>query len=128
MAQRLVRKLCDCKEEYTPTPELKKEIEKTIKSISSATNIKIPLIEKIYRPKGCEKCNYFGYKGRTTVSEVLIMDKEIEKLISFNALSSEIKEKAVEKGMLTMYQDGILNVLEGKTTMEEINRIIKNDK
>jgi len=127
MAQRLVRKLCDCKEEIEITPEIKTEIEKTIQSISPNAKVAIPQTEKIYKPKGCEKCNHIGYKGRTTISEVLVIDKEIEKLISMNALSSEIKDKAIENGMLTMYQDGILKVLEGETTLEEINRVAKDE-
>ena len=127
MAQRLVRKLCDCKEEIEIPEEIRAEIEKTVASISPSSKIAIPPIGKIYRPKGCEKCNYIGFKGRTTVSEVLVIDKEIEKLISLHALSSEIKEKAIENGMITMYQDGVLKVLEGETTLEEVNRVAKDE-
>lgn len=123
IAQRLVRKLCDCKKEIEIPENIKAEIQKTIATISPLSNIIIPTIDKIYAPTGCEKCNHIGYKGRTTISEVLIIDKEIERLISLNALSSEIKDKAVENGMLTMYQDGILKVLEGETTLEEVNRV-----
>ena len=127
MAQRLVRKLCDCKEEIEIPEEIRAEIEKTVASISPSSKIAIPPIGKIYRPKGCEKCNHIGFKGRTTVSEVLVIDKEIEKLISLHALSSEIKEKAIENGMITMYQDGVLKVLEGETTLEEVNRVAKDE-
>lgn len=127
MAQRLVRKLCDCKEETEIPAEMRAEIEKTVASISPATKIAIPPIGKIYKPKGCEKCNHIGFKGRTTVSEILVIDKEIEKLISLHALSSEIKDKAIENGMITMYQDGVLKVLEGETTLEEVNRVAKDE-
>lgn len=123
MAQRLVRKLCDCKEPVDISPEIRTALEENLNSISPQTNIKIPEIKTIYKPKGCEKCNFIGFKGRTTISEVLVVDKEIEKLISLHALYSEIKEKAIENGMLTMYQDGILKVIEGETTVEEINRV-----
>ncbi|KKP84233.1 MAG: Type II secretion system protein E [Candidatus Moranbacteria bacterium GW2011_GWF2_35_54] len=105
----------------------KNEIEKTIASISPQAKVVISKIDKIYQPKGCEKCNYLGYKGRSTISEVLVIDKEIEKLISLNALSSEVKSKAIENGMLTMYQDGVLKVLEGETTLEEVNRVAKDE-
>ncbi|KKP59069.1 MAG: Type IV-A pilus assembly ATPase PilB [Candidatus Moranbacteria bacterium GW2011_GWF1_34_10] len=127
MAQRLVRKLCDCKEEIDIPQDIKDQIAKTISLISPQAKVKIPPINKIYKPKGCEKCNYIGYKGRSTISEVLVIDKDIEKLISLNALSSEIKSKAIENGMLTMYQDGILKVLEGETTLEEINHVAKDE-
>ena len=119
--------MCDCKEEIEIPEEIRAEIEKTVASISPSSKIAIPPIGKIYRPKGCEKCNHIGFKGRTTVSEVLVIDKEIEKLISLHALSSEIKEKAIENGMITMYQDGVLKVLEGETTLEEVNRVAKDE-
>ncbi|MDX9913094.1 MAG: GspE/PulE family protein [Candidatus Moranbacteria bacterium] len=127
MAQRLVRKLCDCKEATDIPENLKPEIEKTIAAISPQAKVTIPPIGKIYKPKGCEKCNHIGYKGRTTISEVLVMNKALEKLISLNALSSEIKDQAIADGMLTMYQDGVLKVLEGETTFEEINRVSKDE-
>ena len=98
---------------------------KNIKTISNKANIEIPKTEYIYEPNGCEKCNHIGYKGRTTISEVLVVDKEIEKLISLNVLPSEIKDKAIENGMITMRQDGMLKILEGDTTLEEINRVTK---
>lgn len=125
MAQRLVRKLCDCKEKVKPTDEEKEKIEKILKSIHPNTKVAIPKIEFIYKPKGCKKCNGIGYKGRTTISEVLVIDKEIKELIFQNAFSTQIRDKAMEKGMLTMAQDGILKVLEGETTMEEVERVVE---
>ncbi len=125
MAQRLIRKLCDCKEKVAPTDEEKKRIEEITKTISEKSGVKIPEIEYIYKAKGCEKCNNIGYKGRTTISEVLVVDREIEDLVSQSALSSQIKDKAIENGMITMAQDGILKVLEGETTMEEVNRMVE---
>ena len=129
MAQRLVRKLCDCKEESAPTEKEKKEIENIINSISEKSGINKTDYSamKIYKPKGCAKCNNIGYSGRTTVSEVLVIDRDIQDLINKNALSSEIKEKAIENGMITMLQDGILTALEGKTSLEEVWRTIGED-
>lgn len=124
MAQRLVRKLCDCKEKIVPSPEEKAHIKNVITTISPKAEIIIPNTEFIYKPKGCEKCNNIGYHGRTTISEVLVIDRDIEEMISQGALSSQIKDKAVENGMITMVQDGILKVLEGETTMEEVERMI----
>lgn len=125
MAQRLVRKLCSCKKEVAATDEQKKHIEKVIKTISEKAGVEIPAIEKIFIPNGCEKCNGMGYKGRTTISEVLVVDRDIEELIAQNALSSQIREKAVENGMITMAQDGILKVLEGETTLDEVGRVVE---
>ncbi len=123
MAQRLVRKLCDCREEIEPDKEQKEKIEKVLKSISPKARIEIPSKRKVYKPKGCPKCNGLGFKGRTTVSEVLIVSKEIQELIYTNELSTHIRDKAIENGMLTMQQDGILKVLEGETTLEEVERV-----
>jgi len=123
IAQRLVRKLCDCKEKASPTPEEKDKIEKTLKTISPKAGVEIPPIGEIYHPKGCNKCNHIGYKGRMTVSEVFQISKEIQELISRGAITSELQEKAVELGMITMAQDGILKVLEGTTTLEEVERV-----
>lgn len=123
MAQRLVRKLCGCKEKVKPTKEEKEIIGRVVKSISPKAGVEIPKSDYIYKPKGCLKCNGIGYKGRTTVSEVMAIGKEIEEMIYQNALSSQIRGKAIEGGMLTMAQDGILKVLEGETTMEEVERV-----
>jgi type IV pilus assembly protein PilB len=123
MAQRLVRKLCDCKEKAELSKEEEEKINGVLKSVSDKSGVEIPKPEYIYKPKGCEKCNGIGYKGRTTVSEVLVVDKEIKEMIFQNAFSTQIQDKAVGKGMLTMAQDGILKVLEGETTLEEVERV-----
>jgi len=123
IAQRLVRKLCDCKEKVTPSAEEKEKIEKTLKTISAKAGVEIPPITEIYHPKGCEKCNNIGYKGRMTVTEVFQISKEIQELISKKAITSELQDKAVELGMITMAQDGVLKVLEGTTTLEEVERV-----
>jgi len=123
MAQRLVRKLCDCKEKTLPTFEEKEKIVMVTKTISAKAGVEIPPIEKICKPVGCEKCNHIGYKGRTTVSEIFIIDKDIQALITQGAITSELADKAVENGMITMAQDGILKVLEGETTITEIERV-----
>jgi type IV pilus assembly protein PilB len=123
MAQRLVRKLCVCKEKIALTPEEKEKITKSVNSISPKAGVEIPQMEYVYKPKGCEKCNGIGYKGRTTVSEVLVIDKEIKEMIFQNAFSTQIRDKAMEKGMITMAQDGMLKVLEGETTLAEVERV-----
>lgn len=125
MAQRLVRVLCpECKRKIEPSFETKSHIEKILSGISPKAGIEIPKkIESVFEAVGCPKCNQIGYKGRTTVSEVLVMTKEMEELITHKPTTSEVKELAISQGMITMPQDGILKVLEGITTMEEVERV-----
>lgn len=125
MAQRLVRKLCPaCRKKVKADNETKARIEKILKSVSPKAGIAIPeKIDFMHEAAGCPECNGLGYKGRTTVSEVLEMTKEMEKIISESPTTSQVQSLAVEQGMLTMPQDGILKVLEGITTMEEVERV-----
>jgi type IV pilus assembly protein PilB len=124
MAQRLVRKLCDCKKKRALTAEEKERMTKILGTISEKTGIIIPPIEYVFEPNGCEKCNHLGYKGRTTISEVFVVDRDIEELIMQSASSSQLRDKAIENGMISMEQDGMLKVLEGETTLEEVERVI----
>ena len=123
MAQRLVRKLCVCKEKTTLTPSEKEKVETVLKTISPKAGVEIPPLGEVFKPKGCELCNHIGYKGRTTISEVFIVDKDIQMLISQGAITPELQAKAIENGMISMAQDGILKVLEGETTIEEVERV-----
>ncbi|HOF42630.1 MAG TPA: GspE/PulE family protein, partial [Candidatus Moranbacteria bacterium] len=124
MAQRLIRKLCDCKKERKLTEEEKEKIKKVLEKLSPKSGLQIPELDHVWEPVGCEKCNKIGYKGRTTISEVLVVDRDIEEMINSGASSSQIHDKAVENGMITMEQDGVLKVLEGETTFDEVNRVI----
>ncbi len=125
MAQRLVRLLCpECRKKVKIGADLKSRIEKVLKSISPKSNIEIPKsVECVYEAAGCPACNGIGYRGRTTVSEVLEMTKEMEELITRGPTTSEVEELAISQGMITMAQDGTLKVLDGITTMEEVERV-----
>jgi type II secretory ATPase GspE/PulE/Tfp pilus assembly ATPase PilB-like protein len=123
IAQRLVRVLCTCKKDVPVTDEQKEVLQKHLDSISEKVAIEKPSITHTCEPTGCEKCNGIGYKGRTVVSEVFIMDDDLRGLITQGALISDLKNKAVENGMLTMEQDAVLKVLEGITTLEEAKRV-----
>ncbi len=120
MAQRLVRRLCDCKEKYKPQKDALNKISDIL------SNIKHPSIEKaaFYKPKGCSKCNGLGYKGRIGVLEIIAVDDEAEKLIAQNPSHSDVLEFAKKKGMITMHQDALLKAMEGITSIEEIERVI----
>lgn len=124
MAQRLVRQLCThCKQESTPAAEELALIELVVQSISPAAGIDIPSSRTIWRATGCPSCNGTGYIGRITLTEALPVETEIQELIGRGALVHEIEERAIKLGMITMTQDGILAVLEGHTSFEEVKRV-----
>lgn len=124
IAQRLVRRLCEkCRLPQEITPELKKRIEEFLEKLPSNIDKKKFSEIKIFQPKGCENCNFIGYRGRIGIFELLRVDEELERLIAKEPLEAEIKEYALKQGMVTMQQDGILKVLQGITTFEEVEAI-----
>ena len=98
-------------------------IETVVRSISPAAGVDVPASRTIWRAGGCPACNGTGYTGRMTIVEALPVETDIQELIGRNALVHEIEERAIELGMITMTQDGILAVLEGHTSIEEIKRV-----
>ncbi|MBD3156329.1 type II secretion system protein GspE, partial [Candidatus Peregrinibacteria bacterium] len=125
IAQRLVRRVCDhCKVMHS-IPEAKlKDIEKTVEAINKVRpdlDIKIP--DKLPQPAGCDKCSHTGYSGRIAIHEVINFDYEIRDMILKEESSNNILLAARRKGLLTMREDGILKVLEGITTLEEVFRV-----
>jgi len=124
IGQRLVRRLCDCKEAYVPAKESVESIKKILSIISPKSKVEIPHdIKKMYRPKGCPKCNGLGYKGRIGIFEVLTINETIEKLINEMAGEAEIAIAALEAGMITMLQDGILKAIDGLTSIDEVKSV-----
>ena len=122
IAQRLAKRLCKyCKRPYTPNPE---EIER-IKFEYGEHPVK-PLKDSLfkeavfYEPVGCDECNFTGFKGRIGIHEILIPDEELKDLIIKNAPANEIRKVAMQKGMITLKQDGILKVLQGETTLKQV--------
>ncbi|HDZ54775.1 MAG TPA: type II/IV secretion system protein [Candidatus Nealsonbacteria bacterium] len=125
MAQRLIRILCpDCKKKIVPKPEIKDLILKDIENLPSSTkkDVKIPNPLKIYTAEGCKKCNQQGFFGRTAIFEVLKMTDELAEIILKGTTEAKIKEEAFRQGMITMKQDGVLKVLQGITSIEEVIR------
>lgn len=122
IAQRLVRILCnECKEPYIPAASTLEGIQKLLAMIPEKAKVKkFPTIEVLYRPKGCVHCNLSGYFGRKGIFEVLPMTQTIRDLISSMATEKEIFDAAIQDGMATMAQDGLIKVLEGHTTMDEV--------
>lgn len=125
MAQRLTRQLCSaCKKADKPTDAEKELIEKNIKLMPEAYKSGIPKEITIFRPVGCEKCAETGYKGRIGVFEAFLVDDEMERLIITSPPAADVQALAIKKGMLTMYQDGVIKVMSGVTSFEELNRVV----
>lgn len=122
IAQRLVRILCDkCKEPYLPAKSTIDAIGRLLAMIPEKAKLKkFGKIDVLYRPKGCVHCNFSGYFGRKGIFEVLPMTQKVRDLISEMATEKEIFDAAVKDGMATMAQDGLIKVIEGYTTMDEV--------
>ncbi|TEW52694.1 type II secretion system ATPase GspE [Psychromonas algicola] len=116
LAQRLVRRLCsECKE---------------AQSASSAEKVILGFAETeavtIYRPNGCSRCNYSGYRGRTGIHELLVVNEVVRELIHTGAGEQAI-EREIRKTSSSIREDGIQKVLLGQTTLEEILRVTRED-
>ena len=127
IAQRLVRRVCPhCSQLSSPTLEEYKEIEKAYEKIPSSVHIS-PFNNKTKilhaNPKGCSLCNFTGYQDRIGIFEAFRVDDEMENLIIQSPSIPELKKAAVERGMLPMYLDGIVKVLDHQTTLDEVHRV-----
>jgi general secretion pathway protein E len=116
IAQRLVRVICkDCREAYRPDPAMVKEI--------GLDDADTSFDGFFYRGKGCASCLQTGYRGRSGIYELLVIDDAIRGLIMSGADSSIIRRRAIEQGMVTLLRDGALKIVKGVTTVEEILRV-----
>ena len=125
IAQRLVRKVCkECSKIEKSPPSILEKIKKELRGIPK--DIKIPELRaglKIPKAKGCKDCNFTGYRGRLGIFETFLVDDEMENFILTSPSISSLRKKVIEKGMVTMKQDGLIKVLEGITTVEEVERV-----
>jgi type IV pilus assembly protein PilB len=125
VAQRLVRKVCKKCVKFSHLTEeelqiFKKELcvlGKKIKIPKLSKNLKIP------RVKGCKFCNFTGYKGRIGIFEFFLKDDEMENFILKSPSIADLRKIARKKGMIPMREDGLIKVLQGITTLEEIKRV-----
>ncbi|MBF0474189.1 MAG: Flp pilus assembly complex ATPase component TadA, partial [Nitrospirae bacterium] len=125
LAQRLCRTLCkDCKVPYNPD---KAEFDEMVSGYGEQyfKELKIEFTDKLtlYKPKGCDKCNNTGYKGRTGLHEVLEGTKETKKLIQSKAKMELIREQAIKDGMRTLLMDGIKKSFDGITDMSMVRKV-----
>jgi type IV pilus assembly protein PilB len=117
LAQRLVRTVCGkCKQLYNPPESVLRDAGITPEMAEGAT---------FARGKGCGHCNKNGYRGRIGIYELMPLSGIIRKAIFEQKSSTELRKLAIADGMKTMYQDGILKVLRGITTLEEVYRVAK---
>ncbi len=114
LAQRLVRTLCgECKEAYQADEEQKK-----LFSLSASDEL------TLYKPIGCEHCNGKGYRGRTGIHELLVVNEKVQELIH-KEVGEQAIEKEVRKSTRSIQQDGLLKVQKGITTLEEVMRVTR---
>jgi len=124
MAQRLARKLCKfCKIEKVLEGDTQKEIEIIINEVVDKSLIPTDR-SKIWVAGKCDKCNQTGYKGRIGVYEAILTSEKIENAVEMNPSEREIWAAAKDQGILTMRQDGIIKILQGITSIEELERVI----
>jgi len=124
IAQRLIRRLCPhCKKEVEPSPQVSKIIESELAGIDlepygKEINFKKPY--KVFRAQGCKLCNGKGTKGRVAIYEMMSMTPEVEQIINQGVNETKLKAEAKRQGMVTMRQDGIIKVLQGVVSAEEV--------
>src|SRR5262249_28717289 len=117
IAQRLVRVLCDrCKQTYVPPAEVLQRL--------GAPELAADGQVSIYRPVGCEMCTKIGYRGRSGIFEIMLIDDAIRTLITHRASIADIKAQAVKAGMWTLAEDGLEKVILGVTSPEEILDVV----
>ncbi|HSC78353.1 MAG TPA: type IV-A pilus assembly ATPase PilB [Candidatus Acidoferrales bacterium] len=113
-AQRLVRRICtECKEEVHLPPQALIDVGYSPDEAKAT---------KVYKGKGCERCNGSGYKGRTGLYEVMEINDELRELVLVGASALELKKKAIEQGMITLRRSGLIKIAQGMTTIEEVIR------
>ena len=112
LAQRLVRLVCTkCKESYTPSADLLEEAQ-----LGASDHV-------FYRGKGCEHCGQTGFRGRSGIFELMVLDKDLRNMIHENESGDRIKQVAQKNGMKLLWEDGLDKVRKGLTTLEELKRV-----
>jgi len=113
-AQRLVRRLCQkCKVPHKLPEKALIDIGFTAEEAKSGL---------VWKAQGCDHCNNTGYKGRVALYEVMAIDDEMREQILMRAQSRELKKRALEKGMITLRRSGLIKIMSGITSLEEVLR------
>jgi type IV pilus assembly protein PilB len=125
LAQRLVRKLCsDCKKKVAVDGDAKKTIDTILAGIVDRSLVAGLDANTMYQAVGCIKCNNLGYRGRTGLYEAILTDEALEKVVVKDPSSREIREATRAQGILDMREDGVIKVLTGMTSLDELRRVI----
>ncbi len=123
LGQRLVRLLCqECREAYAPSPNERTLIENILAEHPQAHQLAAD--SQLYRPVGCEQCSGTGYTGRQAVFEAILMDTAVEEAVLRDPREHIIWEAAKPQGIPTMAEDGMVRVLQGETSLEELQRVV----
>jgi type IV pilus assembly protein PilB len=116
LAQRLVRRLCvHCRQLGDPDPA-------ALRLLRAAGIVEVP--ESLYQPKGCERCNYVGYKGRMGIFELLMMTSRVRQMLLDGASEADIERLARSEGMHSLLEDGLRKCSLGLTSLDELLRVI----
>jgi type II secretory ATPase GspE/PulE/Tfp pilus assembly ATPase PilB-like protein len=128
LAQRLTRRLClNCRKEQVLTPDEFEAFQMEYgKPWFERTGIQYAEGMKVYRPNGCDNCSGTGYRGRLGIHELMEGTPEVKLMIKRQANTEELFKQAMQQGMLTLKQDGILKVFQGITDMTEVRRVCIN--
>ncbi|NOQ42298.1 MAG: type II secretion system protein GspE, partial [Desulfuromusa sp.] len=119
LAQRLVRTICPhCRQSYQPDEQLLAEL---------FDGTEVPKQATFYRGRGCSHCMQVGYLGRTGLYELLEVTDPIRRLVNSNADAATIRQQALKMGMKPLRQAGLVKVLAGETTVEEILRVTQEE-
>lgn len=125
IAQRLVGKLCPhCKEKKKVTKEVKETFDEEIATLPESIRKDVDMsFSEVYKAVGCKKCNWRGYKGRVGLYEILEMTDELAEIVVKGLTEEKIWKEARRQGMITIKQDGILKIIKGVTSVEEVLRV-----
>lgn len=125
MAQRLIRKLCPaCRKKAVLGEKENRLIKINTESIKNKEYLKGLDMESVYEAVGCAECNFTGFKGRTGIYEAILTDESIENVVIKNPSEREINKASENQNILNMKQDGIIKVLQGLTSLDELSRVI----
>ena len=117
LAQRLVRTLCpDCRVAYEPAPE---ELRRY--------GLPVGKVPRLYRSKGCPACGQTGYRGRTGIYELMLVDGPIRALLVGRPSLEGIREAAARQGMKTLRVSALQKAIEGRTTLDEVDRVVPDE-
>jgi type IV pilus assembly protein PilB len=116
LAQRLVRRICpNCKEDYKPTDEMREFL--SLQGMADG---------RTWKGKGCDRCRKTGYVGRLGIYELLVMDDSLRDQVTANPDVARLRKLCIERGLVTLREDGFQKVIQGMTTVDEILRVTEN--